>query len=372
MPSLDRHVTNWMRSHQATVSRAFLEESGVTAHQRRRLVEHGVLERVVHGGYRFAGIDADELTKCAALCASRPRLVVAGPTAGRLWKIRRSPNDRLVHVIAPPASQPCRQPWVRVYRTALLHDDEIVERPDGIRLTSPPRTLIDLTRYLANDALASAIESALSSNMCTVATLWRVAERLNTPGRPWVRRFSACSLGARRAGLASPTGNGGFSTPSSLVASTTSRARSPTRSRDFARCVSMLRSRRSAGCSRSMFTPSIAPSKDNVAITSEIAGAAESDGRSTASARTSWSAISTQRSTTSSCRSPGVASRSPRCRPPGCGHRDERHAHRRRRTLIASANTPMKLRGGRGRGRTARGVRRLLLACVCGPRPASP
>jgi very-short-patch-repair endonuclease len=78
---------------------------------------------------------------------------------------------------------------VRAYRTALIHDDEIVVRPDGIRLTSPPRTLVDLTRYLPDSALASAIEWALSSETSTVATLWRAAERLNTPGRPWVRRF---------------------------------------------------------------------------------------------------------------------------------------------------------------------------------------
>ena len=60
---------------------------------------------------------------------------------------------------------------MRPYRTALIYDDEIVQRPDGIRLTSPPRTLIDLARYLTDEALASAIESALHSGLCTVATL---------------------------------------------------------------------------------------------------------------------------------------------------------------------------------------------------------
>jgi very-short-patch-repair endonuclease len=189
MSSLDRRITEWMRDHHATVSIAFLDAAGISSTQRRRLVGDGVLERVVHGGYRFAGVDPDELTRCAALCASRPLLIVAGPTAGRIWGIRRSPNDGQVHVIAPPASQPCSESWVRPYRTALIHADEIVVRADGIRLTSPPRTLIDLARFLPDDALASAIEWALSMRMCTVVTLRRLAERLNTPGRPWVRRF---------------------------------------------------------------------------------------------------------------------------------------------------------------------------------------
>ena len=189
MPSLDHRIVTWMSVHRATVSSSALDAAGLTTPQRKRLVRAGIIERVVDGGYRFVGTEPDELTRCAALCTARPHLIVAGPTAGRIWQIRRSPRDQLVHVIAPPASQPCREPWVRVYRTPLIFDDEIVERPDGIRLTSPPRTLVDLARYLSDEALASAIEWVLNSGMCTAATLCRVAERLSTPGRPWVRRF---------------------------------------------------------------------------------------------------------------------------------------------------------------------------------------
>ena len=189
MPSLDHRVIQWMSGHCATVSASALDAAGVSTPQRNRLVRAGIIERVVDGGYRFGGAEPDELTRCAALCTARPHLIIAGPTAGRIWQIRRSPRDGLVHVIGPPASQPCREPWVRTYRTSHIFDDEIVVRPDGIRLTSPPRTLIDLARYLPDDALASAIEWALSSQTCTAATLRRLAERLNTPGRPWVRRF---------------------------------------------------------------------------------------------------------------------------------------------------------------------------------------
>lgn len=201
MSGFDRHVADWMHSHQATVSSPFLDAAGMGETQRRRLVRLGVLERVVNGGYRFAGAEAGELTRCAALCTSRPNLVVAGPTAGRLWGIRRSPSDGLVHVISPPRSQPCREPWVQAYRTDLLHADDIVYRPDGIRLTSPPRTVIDLTRYLRDDSLASAIEYLLGNGTCTGDTLYRVAERMNTPGRPWVRRFLRV-LGGRAPGSA--------------------------------------------------------------------------------------------------------------------------------------------------------------------------
>lgn len=200
MTALDHDAIAWMRSHHATIPTT-LETTEVSLDQRRRLVAAGVLERVVDGAYAFAGVIHDERARCAALCSSRHHLVVAGPTAGRLWDLRRSPRDGLVHVIAPPVSHPCREPWVRAYRTALLFDDEIVSRRDGIRLTSPPRTVVDLTRYVDAVALASVIEHALSRQLCTVATMHRIALRLATPGRPWVRRFLAV-LAQRHPGVA--------------------------------------------------------------------------------------------------------------------------------------------------------------------------
>lgn len=72
-------------------------------------------------------------------------------------------------------------------------------RADGIRLTSPPRTVVDMTRYVSADDLASIIEQVLERGMATERSLQRVAERLGAPGRPWVRRFLA-ALAARGGG----------------------------------------------------------------------------------------------------------------------------------------------------------------------------
>ena len=157
MPAFDRRAVAWLRDHHATISSAEMDAAGITLDQRKLLVSSGVLTRVVDGCYRFTGVDADdERARCAALCTSRPHLVVSGPTASRLWSLRRSPRDGLVHVIAPPHSHPCREPWVRAFRTGTLSDDEIVQRPDGIRLTSPPRTVVDMTRYVGDVALGLA------------------------------------------------------------------------------------------------------------------------------------------------------------------------------------------------------------------------
>ena len=189
MPSIDQQSLAWLRTHHATISTGALQDSGVSLDQRKRLVEAGMLRRVVDGAYAFTGRDLDELARCAAVCTSRPQLVVAGPTAGRLWQIRRSPHDGLIHVLAPPHSHPCREFWLRPYRTALIFDDEVVRRADGIRVTSPPRTVVDLTRYVGADELASMIEDVLNRRLCTAATMQRTALRVATPGRPWAKRF---------------------------------------------------------------------------------------------------------------------------------------------------------------------------------------
>ena len=53
MSGFDHCITSWMRDHDAVVSSGVLTGAGVSETQRRRLVEHGVLERVVDGAYRF-------------------------------------------------------------------------------------------------------------------------------------------------------------------------------------------------------------------------------------------------------------------------------------------------------------------------------
>lgn len=199
MSDLTRPALDWLRQHHATISSDALVASGISLDQREHLVEAGLLVRLLDGAYGFAGAPQDELTRCAAVCTSRRHLVVAGPTAGRLWGVRRAPRDGLIHVIAPPASQPCRERWLRPYRTATLDDDEIVHRRDGIRLTCPSRTVVDLTRYEQDAELRSSIEHAIALQLVTPASLLRTAERLATPGRPWVRRF-LCVLGCRPLG----------------------------------------------------------------------------------------------------------------------------------------------------------------------------
>jgi len=99
------------------------------------------------------------------------------------------PRDGFVYVIAPPASNPSLEPWLKPYRTSMIDPLHVVHRPDGIRLTSPPRTAVDLSRHLSDSDLLSVIDQVESEGMATSQTMWQVACDLATPGRPWARRF---------------------------------------------------------------------------------------------------------------------------------------------------------------------------------------
>ena len=123
-------------------------------------------------------------------CRSPGRPPVGSGTSGACLATNR------IHVFAPPASNPAIAPWVSTYRTAAIHEHDVVQRPDGIRVTSRARTAFDLARWLGPDDLLSVIEQA----MRTTARLDRARSRRGR-GRLAV---AATSVGERCTSASSP------------------------------------------------------------------------------------------------------------------------------------------------------------------------
>lgn len=189
MSRLDPEALAWMRLRHQAIATSDLRALGVSRDQQDRMVANGQLRPVLKGGYVAGSAEPDEVMRETALCLAHPELVIAGFSAGRHWGLRFMANDGLVYAIGPPASHPCKQPWVKVYRTALIDPTDIVTLSDGRRVTSPARTVVDLTRYVSPSTLASIIEHVLHLRYCSVKDLQRCAALLDTPGRPWARRF---------------------------------------------------------------------------------------------------------------------------------------------------------------------------------------
>lgn len=176
-------------THHGVASIRQLIECGMTRHEIKRLTELGSLDLVIQGAYRTPSVDFDELARCAAISIAHPDSVIAGPTAGRLWGFRRLPADRRIHVISPPASHPTSCDWVVPYRTAAIESDDIVERPDGIRVTTRPRTAFDLARFVSPFNLRSIIEQAMHDGHHSADEMAEVAIPWQSPRRRWARTY---------------------------------------------------------------------------------------------------------------------------------------------------------------------------------------
>ena len=168
---------------------ATLHEAGISAHGLRTLVSCGTLRPILRGAYRLPAVPFTAEARCAAVCAAHPEVAVAGPTAGRLWGLRRLPRDHRIHVLAPPASHPSIARWVVPYRTQAFRPVDVERRPDGIAITSRARTALDLARHLPPSDLLSVIEQVMHDGRLSDADMREVALEWLSPQRPWLRRY---------------------------------------------------------------------------------------------------------------------------------------------------------------------------------------
>ena len=168
---------------------AELSERGLGRRARHRLLDAGSLDVIIPGVYRTPSVRLDELGRCRAVCLARPESAIAGPTAGRIWGFRCLPHDQRVHTLSPPHSHPVARPWVVPYRTKAFHSDDIVERDDGIRVTSRARTAFDLARHVGDASLLSIMEQAMKDGRLSTRELYEAAASWVCRQRPWASRF---------------------------------------------------------------------------------------------------------------------------------------------------------------------------------------
>ncbi|MGO4784080.1 type IV toxin-antitoxin system AbiEi family antitoxin domain-containing protein [Cryobacterium sp. W22_MBD10_FK3] len=151
--------------------------SDTDARMFRRSVDHGQGTRLRRGVFttadRWAGLTARDryLDHIRAVIATRRHdPVVSHQSAAALWGIPLGgawPGD--VHVLAVPATRVRSKNGVFVHRTAFDWDD-VVEL-DGVLVTSPARTLLDLARTTTFGDAVVAIDHAINPRRATPEVL---------------------------------------------------------------------------------------------------------------------------------------------------------------------------------------------------------
>jgi predicted transcriptional regulator of viral defense system len=174
------------RRQHGVVSREQLLDLGVGRHFIGRHIERARLHPLHRGVY---AVGHRKLTRggvwMAAVLAAGERAVLSHRSAAELWRIRDT-SRRLVEVTAPRQRRP--RPGLTVHRAVLPSDEVTIH--DGIPVTTPARTLLDLAAVLDEHKLARAAERAEALKLTSPTSLAELTQRYpKRPGTPKLKRL---------------------------------------------------------------------------------------------------------------------------------------------------------------------------------------
>jgi very-short-patch-repair endonuclease len=156
---LDRELARLATRQHGVVARRQLEAIGLGRGAIAHRVAAGRLHRVHRGVY---AVGHPVLTvngrRMAAVLAPGPGAALSHASAAALWEIRPTSATRIDITVRSTAGRG-KRPGLRIHRTPTLRDDEITEH-QGIRVTTPARTLLDLAAILPHRALERALDQA--------------------------------------------------------------------------------------------------------------------------------------------------------------------------------------------------------------------
>jgi very-short-patch-repair endonuclease len=135
-----------------------LRELGFSAREVERRTGNGRLHRIERGVY---AVGRRELTRrgrwMAAVLGGGPRAVLSHSSAAALWGIAAQQANQVD--ISIPSSSGQRRPGIQIHRRPHLPKTDLTIR-DGIPVTKPVRTLIDIARRLDPPRLERAVNEA--------------------------------------------------------------------------------------------------------------------------------------------------------------------------------------------------------------------
>jgi very-short-patch-repair endonuclease len=147
-----------------------------------RRVNSGELERVLPKVYRSPLVPASAAQQALrAVLWAGDGVVASHHTAARLWRLDVDGTTADPSVWVPSARAP-RNPNVVVHRGDIADIDRRLV--DGVPVTSPARTLIDLASRLEGEPLEAAVEDALRRGLTTQSMLERRLAAVGGKGRP--------------------------------------------------------------------------------------------------------------------------------------------------------------------------------------------
>lgn len=175
----EQRLADELRSRHGVSTRKRLREVvKLTDRQIDRLIAQGRLVKQGRGVLVEPKPPGDVRHRAARGCALTNG-VVSFPTAGELWKLRKTPRIATCHITVPWRRHITPVPDVHIHRSRQLPPAHVVvNHCTGISITSAARTVFDAASQLGADELESMIEDALYRHLFTLPVLQRLTDEL--------------------------------------------------------------------------------------------------------------------------------------------------------------------------------------------------
>lgn len=181
----DAAIARLAARQHGCVARWQLLDAGISREQIAVRLETGRFVHL-HRGVYLAGVAPPQHARAmAALLAYRLAAVLSHPSAAALWALLPYPATAPAWVTIPP-ERDARRPRIRAVRARLESQD--VRRRHGMRLTSPPRTILDLAGLIEDPyELERIVADAAYRRLASEAELRDQLER--NPGKRGAARL---------------------------------------------------------------------------------------------------------------------------------------------------------------------------------------
>ncbi|HEY8470656.1 MAG TPA: type IV toxin-antitoxin system AbiEi family antitoxin domain-containing protein [Longimicrobiales bacterium] len=185
------------RQH-GVVARDQLVRAGVPAHKIEYRLKTGRLQRLYRAVYRVGPVAGAREREMAAVLACGETAVLSHDSAAAAWALAPAQGDGATVHVSVQGSWRAPGRGVRVHRVGPLAADEVT-RLDGIPITTPARTLLDLAACAGGAALERALARADREGIVDRESIERLLAR--HPRRPGTRRLAALLAGGARPAL---------------------------------------------------------------------------------------------------------------------------------------------------------------------------
>jgi very-short-patch-repair endonuclease len=165
----DAFISELAAKQHGVVARWQLLAAGITAQQIKVRLRNGRLHEIHRGVYLVGhNIPPPLAVEQAALLACGEAAVLSHRSAANLWKLLPYPASAPVWVTVPLGQRVVR-PRIHVRRAVIPERD--IRWRHGLRLTSPPRTILDLAFLVDEGELESVVADAEFRNLASHAEL---------------------------------------------------------------------------------------------------------------------------------------------------------------------------------------------------------